>query len=115
MPVFDEHTFMTTELIEAAAIVVHSLKPSQYSHLHDLASNARQGTWGSESEWAPFADMLKRNCIDRDNYNHVTALLLEVMEPHFRQQDVERKAAIDAARERLARVGVKARRRPPKK
>jgi len=88
---------LTHELIEAAAIVADRLDPAQRLELHDLASNTRQGIFGSARHWAPFADALMENAIDRRDRNHATALMFAAsMQP--RPEDIERAARMKAAR-----------------
>ena len=67
------------DLLAAAENLVAHLRPSQYSKLYHLASNARHQILGSRKEWSPFKPILEEFQIERTDRNHATALILALM------------------------------------
>jgi len=93
-------------LLAASKKVVDRIDPSQYAELYRLSSNARQTILGAPSEWRPFDELLVDEGIDRNNRDHVTALLLVVMPIVVQQEKFARFAATQEAKARLEKLGV---------
>jgi hypothetical protein len=82
------------------------LDSTQYSELFRLASNARQTIPGTREEWLPFAGPLAEAGIDRNDRNHITALILAVMPLAIQQEKFAQFAAVQESKERMKRMGV---------
>ena len=93
-------------LTSAAAKVVSHLDSSQYSEFYRLASNARQKIMGTRKEWQPFDGLLLDAGIDRNNRDHVTALILAVMPKAFKQEKFAQFAAAQESKKRMEKMGV---------
>jgi hypothetical protein len=97
---------LPTWLLSAAASVARKVEASQYSELYRLVSNARQTITGSEEEWKPFFLILLEAQIDRNNPDHLTALMIELLPKVVAQQRDPYIQAVEKSRARLAEQGV---------